>query len=127
MYPDGFRSLLQGWTKNFASGAAKAPWYLLILTFLWISSMLSVPIQLIDSGLSGNSTYFLINLILYGVWIAITWLLAQKAGRFQPWIIILYPISLILFVLVFVVSLFKKVFGLNVTWKGRRIHTEAKR
>ena len=127
MYPDGFRALIQGWTKNFASGAAKAPLHLLILTILWISSMLSVPIQLIDFGLGGNSTYFLIYLILYCVWMAIIWFLAQKVGRFQPWIIMLYPISLILFVMVFIVSLFKKIFGMKVTWKGRRINTEAKR
>ena len=47
MYGNGLRSLLQGWVKNMATGAAKTPVTTFIMVFLWIASLISVPLQII--------------------------------------------------------------------------------
>lgn len=126
MYPGGFRSLIQGWTKNLASGAAKAPLHLLILTFLWITSMMSVPIQLIRYGILGEFQWMILYAALYLVWILFLVKTVPRIGRFRPWIIALYPVSLVLMVWVFAVSLFSKLSGRKVLWKGRAIDTGGK-
>ncbi len=126
MYPGGFRSLIQGWTKNLASGAAKAPLHLLILTFLWITSMMSVPVQLIRYGILGEFQWVILYAALYLVWILFLVKTVPRIGRFRPWIIALYPVSLVLMVWVFAVSLFNKLSGRKVLWKGRAIDTGGK-
>lgn len=123
MYPGGFRSLVQGWTKNLASGAAKAPLHLLTASFLWITSMMSVPVQLIRYGILGEFQWMTLYAGLYLVWVLFLVKIVPKIGRFQPWSIALYPVSLVLMIWVFAVSLFKKLSGRKVLWKGRAIDT----
>ncbi len=41
MYGDSFHSLFLGWVKNYATGALKANFFILLLVFLWIQSSIS--------------------------------------------------------------------------------------
>ena len=49
MYGDGFKKLLQGWTKNYATGALKTPPLLFLMVFLWITSCTSVFLFIIQA------------------------------------------------------------------------------
>ncbi|MBN1892009.1 MAG: glycosyltransferase [Clostridiales bacterium] len=126
MYASGFRDLLQGWTKNIASGAARIPIALFAAVFFWIASLLSVPIQIIKFSVSQNWPWLLVYVALYLVWVLVLIFLARRVGRFKPWTIVFYPVLMLLMTGVFIVSAFKKLFGLKVKWKGRAIATGEK-
>lgn len=126
MYPNGMRSLVQGFTKNIASGAAKTPALLFVLVFLWMSSLFSVPLQLIKFGVSMNLFAVGAYFILYVVWVFVLLYLTKRIGRFQLWAVLFFPVLLVVLLYVVLVSTFKKVFGLNVMWKGRAMGTGEK-
>ena len=39
MYPGGLRALVQGWTKNIATGAASVRWWFALLVVGWLWSL----------------------------------------------------------------------------------------
>ena len=126
MYGDGLISLLQGWIKNMAAGAAKTPIPVFMMVFVWITSLISVPLHIIKSAVSANIPWLIVYSLLYIVWVFILSFLAKKVGRFQAWAYIFYPVLLLVLVGVVFVSVFKKLFGLKVTWKGRAVKTGEK-
>lgn len=126
MYGNGFKSLLQGWTKNLATGAAKTPFGIGVLVFFFISSLTSVPLQLIRFSILGNLSWIIVYSVLYIIWIVVLLQLIKKVGKFKIWTVLIYPMLLLVFLSVFIVSLIKKIFKLKVTWKGRAIDTEEK-
>lgn len=124
MYPEGFKSLLQGWTKNLAAGAAKTPFPLSLAVFLWIMSAISVPLHLIIFALTGLAFGVYAYGVLYVCWVAALLFTARRVGRFSPLSILLFPVPTAVFLAVFVVSLLKRLFGWNVIWKGRAIRPD---
>lgn len=123
MYRDGFRSLLQGWTKNMASGAIRAPFLITLPVFLWIAALIAVPLQMFRFAIIADINWVIVYSFLYLLWLAILLILSKKVGKFQIWVILLYPFAMIVFVVVFTISLIKKIFRLKVIWKGRAIDT----
>jgi len=127
MYASGLRDLLQGWTKNIASGAARIPLALFAAVFFWIASLLSVPIQIIKFSASQNWPWLLVYCMLYLVWVLVLAILSRRVGRFKLWTLVFYPVLMPVMTVVFIVSGFRKLFGLKVKWKGRAIATGEKR
>lgn len=121
MYSGGLRSLLQGWTKNVAAGAAKTPYYVFLMVFFWIASLISVPIQWIKAAAMGDAALLVVYSLLYMAWVVMLFTITQRVGRFYAIAVIAYPLLMLVFLGVFMVSLFKKVFGIRVFWKGRAI------
>jgi 4,4'-diaponeurosporenoate glycosyltransferase len=126
MYSGGLRSLLEGWTKNFAAGAAKTPPLLFLLVFLWTASWISVPLQIVKAIFPIRVPLLILYAVLYAVWVLLLTLLSKKVGRFRQWLVPCYPVLIPVFLGVFAVSMIKRAFGLKVTWKGRKIGTEEK-
>ena len=124
MYPGGIRSLLQGWTKNLIPGVTMTPIRLFLGVFLWVASMISVPIHVITFGLAENWPWFILYSILYLVWVVILFSLSKKLGQFFRLPIVFYPVLIVVYFAVLFVSVFKKLFGLSVVWKGRAIREE---
>ncbi len=127
MYAGGLRALLQGWTKNMASGAAHIPKRVFALTFVWITSLLSVPLQLVKHAVWQNWGWVTVYAVLYLVWVSVLTILAKKIGRFRWIAIALHPVLTLTLLGVFVVSAVKKVFGFPTIWKGRAVETREKR
>jgi len=123
MYRNGLRALLQGWTKNIASGASRIPLPLFAMVFLWIASLLSGPIQIIKFSATQNWPWLLVYCGIYIVWVIVLMLLSRRVGRFKRWTIIFYPVLMLVMSGVFAVSAVKKLLGLKVKWKGRDIAT----
>lgn len=121
MYAGGFKDLLQGWTKNYATGALKTTPLLFIMVFMWIASGLSVFINAVSMLLSCEWLVFSGFVFLYWLWVMELFRISGKIGRFQRNAIIIFPLYLIFFISIFIVSFIKKLFRLNVTWKGRKI------
>ena len=124
MYGDGLKGLLQGWIKNMAAGALKTPPHVLGMVFFWITSLISVPLHVISFAVSGNILWMLIYSLLYIIWVSLLRFYSKRIGKFLFWAIAFYPILMVGFLLIFAVSVFKKVFGLKVIWKGRAIAEE---
>ena len=121
MYASGLRSLLQGWIKNMATGATKTPAPIFIMVFLWIASLVSVPLQIVKFAMSMNWPWLMIYLALYIAWVCLLAVLTRNIGSFQPWAFIFYPVLMLVFLGVIAVSTFKKTFRLKATWKGRAV------
>lgn len=116
MYPEGMKSLIEGWTKNFATGAALIPGWLLAMVSLWITGMFIAFLNGIAPFMWEGQAYF-IGYFLVGV---ATYGLARKVGNFSILTIITYPIQLIFFVWLFARSSSRSK-KKKVTWKGREL------
>lgn len=126
MYGGGLRSLLQGWVKNIASGAVKTPPPVFVMVFFWLASLASVPLQMVKMAAWSQLIWFAIYSGLYVSWAIILSFLSRRIGRFKFWDAIFFPILVIAFFGVVIVSVISKVFGLKVRWKGRAIVAEEK-
>lgn len=121
MYPDGFKSLTEGWVKNIAYGAAKTPPKVFASLFCWYASMSMVAWGTLHGLFAGSQSDLSTYGFFYLLWLGILFFEATRVGRFSPLCILLFPLVLLYTLLVFIVSLFKKIFGLRVRWKGRTI------
>ncbi|NLB62370.1 MAG: hypothetical protein GX802_08180 [Clostridiales bacterium] len=109
-----------------AAGADRTPAPLFIMVFLLIASLASVPLQLVKFAITMHWLWLIIYLALYLVWVCVLAILARRIGNFQSGSLIVYPLLVLVFLGVFAVSTFKKLFRLKVTWKGQTIMTEEK-
>ncbi|MGI9646563.1 MAG: glycosyltransferase [Ilumatobacteraceae bacterium] len=106
MYPDGFRQTVQGWTRSIATGAGSTPWWAALGVLVWVWS-------LAGGWLTTPVVYPLCALQLF--------VLGRRAGSIHPLTAALYPITVLVFVLIFLRSVVTLVFGRDVAWKGRRV------
>ena len=123
MYPAGFPHLWQGFSKNLATGAAKTPAWLFLLVTLWIASMTSVALNLVES-LANGAPLALLYGACYVLWIVILFFISARIGRFRPLAVLLYPLPLMVFFAVFLHSAAIRLFHGKVKWKGRAIELE---
>jgi len=124
MYGGGFKKLLQGWTKNYATGAMKTPLLLFVMVFLWITSCTSVFLFILQSIGEHNLLETVIFTILYIFWVLELFRIAGRTGNFKKYVIFCFPIYMIVFLGVFIISFIKKIFHLNVVWKDRKIRLD---
>ncbi len=123
MYPAGFCSLWQGFTKNLATGAAKTPAGLFLLVVLFLASLASAPLHLVLSLARGEALALLYG-ILYLFWVVALFLMSRRIGRYRPLAVLLYPLPLLIFFCVFLHSGLLRLFHGKVWWKGRAIPLE---
>ena len=113
MYPEGLRTMIPGWSKGFTSGAGGMPGGRMALIVAW---MIGLAMPLPAMALTGE----------IGVWSA-AWLLcaaqlgwiARRVGGFRWLSLLLYPLPLWFFFLVFARAASGAAAGSE--WKGRRI------
>jgi 4,4'-diaponeurosporenoate glycosyltransferase len=107
MYPHGWRSLVEGWTKNLAAGAGKVPPLRAALVALWITGAL-VGMASVPTRPLGYVVFVLQFAVLF-----------RRAGRFGPLAAVCYPFPLLAFVALFVRSATHRLTGRPVAWRGR--------
>jgi 4,4'-diaponeurosporenoate glycosyltransferase len=120
MYPEGISDIVQGWSKNFATGAASIGVFNTILVSLWLTGMIGIGI-LSWFYLGSQALLFAGLYLLYGV--QLYWI-GRRIGSFSIGLILFHPMVGIFFTLVFLNSIHKTVFRRNVQWKGRDIPTK---
>jgi 4,4'-diaponeurosporenoate glycosyltransferase len=106
MYPDGLRSLVQGWTKNIASGAASVRWWFAALVVGWMWSL---------NGGWITSPWF------YAASAAQVLVLGRRAGRFGLLTALAYPVLVLFFLVVFLRSVALTALRRPARWKGRLV------
>jgi 4,4'-diaponeurosporenoate glycosyltransferase len=116
MYPDGVGQLIEGWTKNFAGGAAGTRPLTTLLVMAWLSGAIVAtggPVLLRPPLAAAIGMYAAYAVQLF--------VLLRRVGRFGALTSILYPIALWLFLAVFVRSAVLTFLRREVRWRGRSI------
>jgi 4,4'-diaponeurosporenoate glycosyltransferase len=124
MYPAGLRQLVQGWTKNIASGAGLSPPWALLGTVAWICACVAVAL----AGARGTAAWAFGDggrpAAPAAAWavvaIELRWALG-RIGTWRWWTPVLYPVPLLAFLAVFFRSLAITLVGGEVTWRSRRL------
>jgi 4,4'-diaponeurosporenoate glycosyltransferase len=124
MYPGGLRSLFEGWSKNFAAGAAQTPLVRLLLIVGWFGACLATGFSggrvLVDlvSGSQVSGT----DAVVYLAFATQLWWMWRALGNFTVVSALLYPVLALAFLVVFVGAVVLAARG-SVRWKGRTIPT----
>ena len=118
MYPQGWREVVDGWTKGFASGAGQTPLPILLLVVAWMFGLMTAPL-----GLALGSQPLLWLGVYAGCVAQVAWLL-RRVGTFHWITALLYPAPLIFYFVVFARSVSRARNKQTVAWKGRQIHAD---
>ena len=128
-YPDGPRQLADGFTKNFASGAAATTPGPGVGAVAWVCAHHAVAVGGV-LALAGTLTGRDLPLTqghpaLWALaWVLVAWQLGwllRRIGSFRWWTWALFPLPLLAFDLVFARSLVHTVVRRSVQWRGREV------
>lgn len=100
MYPGGWSEVSAGWIRNLKLGIRRGPWWATIGVATWITAIAGGPF-----AWWGWYPIAVVHL----AWCT------RRIGRFAPWAIVLYPITLV----VFVTLLLRSGFSRRLRWRGR--------
>ncbi len=124
MYSSGISELAGGWMKNYASGAFFTHPAVLIAVFLWITSCTATFAFLIRAIFMFDVVSVCIMSAFYIMWAVHLRFVQKHIGNFYRTTCILFPIFLGFFVGIFILSLIKKIFRVEVSWKDRKVKPE---
>ncbi len=128
-YPGGIRQLVDGWTKNIASGAAATSPVPGVGGVLWVCAHHAVAVGVVLGVLAAVTGWgeSLANgpLALWAVaWVGFAWQLRsvlRRIGSFRWWTWALFPVPLLAFDLIFAQSAALTVVRRSVSWRGRAV------
>lgn len=126
MYPENFKSLINGWTKNIFAGANRST----ILTILLITGFFTCYssigfrtyisfVKFINGNLLFSMLYPLI--IIYLSSSLLLFFTVRNIGRFNILFTLFYPILIIFYIYIFIRSFLFKILKIPVNWKGRKV------
>lgn len=121
MYPEGIRSLVEGWTKNFGTAAGSTHPLVFTLIIAWISGGFSTTALLVRSILIGPPWQFAAAMALCLVYYGQLLWHSRRTGSFHPMALILYPLHSLFFTGLFMWSLYLTKIKRRVSWRGRSI------
>lgn len=122
MYPAGLHDLLEGWTKNMATGARFSAPLTNILLFIWIAGITNLFLSLWQAVEWGNTAALTVTAGVYILYVLQLLHHLRRIGSFPIYTALFFPLFLVFFVGIFFYSLFKTKIVKHVTWKGRRLH-----
>jgi 4,4'-diaponeurosporenoate glycosyltransferase len=121
MYPEGFKSLVEGWAKGFAEGSTSIRKSFLLLIIMWITGCFEAFIKTFEIVRSPDVSLVWPLILLYGLYaLQVRWIL-HRIGKFQLWTAVVFPIPLIFFALLMIWSIVQKYLLKSVRWKDRVI------
>ncbi|WP_432352507.1 glycosyltransferase [Sporosarcina sp. A2] len=122
MYPEGFKSMVDGWCKSFAIGSKSTHPIVMLMVIIWISgSFISVG-EIISSLFAAEPVNIILSGLLYVLYAFQTGWFARRCGDFKRWIFIFYPVLFTFFTGIYLYSLFRVYILRSVNWKGRKIN-----
>lgn len=120
MYPHGIAQLVEGWTKNMATGAEAVARHRTALVAAWIaasgSAAMSLPIVPGNHGVGPA-----VGVAVYLLYVAQVWALGRQTGTFGLRTAVLYPVALAAFMALFFRSAWRLHVRRSVRWRGRSI------
>ena len=118
MYPEGLGQLVEGFTKNLAAGARSVRLLTTALVVAWLSLLVQGTVAPVRAAVAGGG--LVAPIALYVAVAVQLWWMARRLGRFHPVVACAFPLSLLLFLGVFVRSVVASACG-SVSWRGRRV------
>ncbi len=123
MYPSGVTGLVEGWTKNLASGAALVRAPVMLGAVVWVSGLIAASWRLGAAAVAGRGGGRAVGVYLaYGL--QVEWML-RRIGSFGRWIGLAYPAPLVAFLALCAGSLGLGAGRGQVRWKGRPVAVRA--
>lgn len=124
MYPLGFRQLLEGWTKNTATGASATPLWRALGITVWITALLSAAIEVVR--LAAAPTADVVPVVTtYLIAAGTVSVLLRRAGTYRWWAGVAYPVLGVFFAAVTLRSAWRLLVRRTVRWKDRDIAVHA--
>jgi 4,4'-diaponeurosporenoate glycosyltransferase len=121
MYPEGVRSLIEGWTKNLATASVSTHPFIMTLVMFWVFGGLTSATPIIMGVFTGNMLFTLLSIFVYLIYGVNVYLKARKVGDFSALLILLYPLFFCFFVGIYGYSFYRTNVLKSVNWKGRKI------
>lgn len=115
MYPKGFKQLIQGWTKDFATAAQVTNPGLMVGIILWLIGNSTIPCV-------GLLYSWPIAAVCYAVFYGQNVYFAKRVGTFRRDLLILFPGYFCFFLCLFAWSAIQTYIRKSVVWKDRKIH-----
>ncbi len=121
MYPDGLGQLVEGWSKNFATGASSVAPLRLFLIGFWLTCVL-VSVQSVIEALVGTSSLGWFQLVAtYALFAFQIGAMLRQLGNFGSLTAAMYPGPVGIFLVVFAASVYLTLFRRRVRWRGRSV------
>ena len=117
MYPDGFVSLVQGWTKNYGTGA----WAIGFLRLAFITFWITFAIGAVKWG--GGIDSHVWPRIFYAAFALQLFVMMRQVGNFSVLCALLYPLQIVFLMFVLLRSFWRTHVRKSVTWRGREVAT----
>lgn len=121
MYSKSIKEVIEGWSKNFASGSFSIKRWLLIFIVWWIGYLILVPTLFVWSVLLSGSQDILILGGLYIFSVLFLYRGARSVGAYPLYICFVYPIYLLAFQIIYLYSIIGTYLLKTTTWKGRKL------
>jgi 4,4'-diaponeurosporenoate glycosyltransferase len=118
MYPEGLGSLVEGWSKNLATGAGVTPPLRLAATVIWVAAALQAAISTVGAIAWGAAVPAMAAYLAFALQFGVV---ARRLGRFGAVTALAYPVVLAGFVALFARSTFLTLRGGTVPWRGRQV------
>ena len=129
MYPHGPGQLVEGWTKNIASGAGLSPPWALAGTVAWVCACVAVSVAAVGGAWSWAFGDGPAPWLAIAAWAAVAvemgWML-DRIGTWRVWTAVFFPVPLAAFLAVFLRSLALTLVRGEVTWRARRVPVGAR-
>jgi 4,4'-diaponeurosporenoate glycosyltransferase len=126
MYPDGLRQLVEGWTKNLASGVRLVDPVMSVIAVWWICACIALTVNAAHALAGGQGGVAVALVSWAAVACQLRWMW-RRVGSFGWWAALTYPIATIGFVVLFVRSAWATLVRRRVRWSGRPIELASRR
>jgi 4,4'-diaponeurosporenoate glycosyltransferase len=121
MYPDGLGQLLEGWSKNIATGASTVRFGRLLLIGFWVTCVLVSIQSVIELAFGSSSSGWFQVLACYLLFAGQLGAMLRQVGNFGLVAAALYPGPMGIFLVVFARSAYLTLVRRRVTWRGRAV------
>lgn len=121
MYPGGLGQLVEGWSKNIATGASTVRPARLFLIGFWLTCVLLSVQSMIEAVVGDSALGWFQVAVCYVLFAGQIGAMLRQVGNFGPITALAYPGPVGIFLVVFVRSTYLTLVRRRVTWRGRAV------
>jgi 4,4'-diaponeurosporenoate glycosyltransferase len=121
MYPDSLGQLIEGWSKNIATGAGSVRIGRLVLIGFWVTCVLVSIQSVIELAIGTSAADWSQVLACYLLFAVQFGAMLRQVGNFGVVTAALYPGPVGIFLVVFARSTYLTLVRRRVSWRGRAV------